>query len=94
MSKNANSGKVWRGKEKTVGEEDGYRILSYLLAGVLFYGGLGWLVDHYFHTRFALPLGIILGSVLSLYLVVKRFGNAESRQTSEAGKTRQGEESE
>ena len=94
MSKNANPGKVSKGEEKIVGEGDGYTILSYLLAGVLFYGGLGWLVDHYFGTRYGLPLGIMLGSVLSLYLIVKRFGSTESDETSEAGETRQGEESE
>lgn len=52
----------------------GYVILSYLMAGVLFYGGLGWLGDYLLSTRFLLPLGLILGFGVSVFLVVKRFG--------------------
>ena len=28
--------------------EDGMVVLSYLLAGVIFYGGLGWVGDYFF----------------------------------------------
>ncbi len=53
----------------------GLRILSLLLAGLLLYGGLGWLGDRYFGTGWMLPAGLILGVVLSIYLVIKRFGS-------------------
>jgi len=53
----------------------GFAALSYLLAGGLLYGGLGWLLDHWLHTRFCLPIGLVLGFGLGVYLVVKRFGN-------------------
>lgn len=44
---------------------------------VAFYGGLGWLADHYLRTSFLLPVGILLGLALSLYLIFKRYGHHE-----------------
>lgn len=55
----------------------GYVILSYLMAGILLYGVLGWVGDYFLGTRFLLPLGIILGVSLSLFLIVKRYGRNE-----------------
>ncbi|OYO19461.1 hypothetical protein CGZ93_13200 [Enemella dayhoffiae] len=49
------------------------RALSYLLAGVLGYGGLGWLLDRWLATSFLLPIGIVLGAGLGIYLVIRRF---------------------
>lgn len=60
------------------GMNQGMQVLSYLIAGVLLYGGLGWLGDHYLGTGFLLPVGIVLGAGFGIYLVVKRFG-AEAR---------------
>lgn len=54
--------------------EDGMVVLSYILAGLIFYGGLGWLGDHFLHTRWLLPLGLIVGLGLGIYLIVKRYG--------------------
>ncbi|GAB3704123.1 hypothetical protein [Mariniluteicoccus flavus] len=59
------------------GHNDGMAVLSYLIAGILFYGGLGWLGDHFLHTKFLLPLGLILGMVGSIYLIIKRYGQSE-----------------
>ncbi|RRD50560.1 hypothetical protein [Arachnia propionica] len=55
--------------------EDGMVVLSYILAGLLFYGGLGWLGDHYWKTSWLLPLGLILGLVTSIYMIIKRYGS-------------------
>ena len=38
------------------------RVLSYLISGVLVYGALGWVGDHFLGTRFLLPVGIVLGA--------------------------------
>ena len=62
------------------GMNQGMQVLSYLIAGVLLYGGLGWLGDHYLGTGFLLPVGIVLGAGFGIYLVVKRFG-AEAQGT-------------
>lgn len=57
--------------------EDGLVALSYILAGLLFYGGLGWLGDHFLNTTWLLPVGLILGLVFSIYLITKRYGSVK-----------------
>lgn len=52
---------------------------GYLVAGVGFYGGLGWLLDRYLGTSFLLPVGLLVGLGLSLYLVLKRYGYHEPK---------------
>ena len=51
--------------------------LSYILAGLILYGGLGWLGDHYLHTEWMLPVGLIVGLGFSIYLIIKRYGRLE-----------------
>jgi F0F1-type ATP synthase assembly protein I len=71
------------------GMNQGMQTLSYLIAGVLLYGGLGWVGDHYLGTRFLLPLGIVVGAGFGIYLVVKRFG-AEARGADGARRAHEG----
>lgn len=52
----------------------GNAVIAYLLAGPLAFGGLGWLADWALGTRFLLPLGVVLGMVLSLYVIWLRYG--------------------
>lgn len=49
---------------------------GYLLAGPLTFGGLGWLGDWLLDTRFLLPVGVVLGMVLSLYVIWLRYGRS------------------
>ncbi|RLP11649.1 AtpZ/AtpI family protein [Propionibacterium australiense] len=53
---------------------NGVAAVPYLLAGIGFYGALGWLADHFLHTRLCLPVGLVLGAAAAVYLIVKRFG--------------------
>lgn len=56
------------------GYSEGYTVLGYVIAGPLFYGGLGWLADRYlFDTGLLLPAGIIVGFVASIYLIARRY---------------------
>ncbi len=52
--------------------DQGMRTLSYLISGVLLYGVLGWVGDHFLHTNFLLPIGIVVGAGLGIYLAIKR----------------------
>lgn len=57
---------------------DPYAVLSYLVAGVLFWGGLGWLVDAWAGTSVFVAVGLVLGAsagVLGIYL---RYGREET----------------
>lgn len=49
---------------------DGGRIVGYLPAGVLVWGGLGKLVDHLTGASYFTPIGLALGLVLATYLVI------------------------
>jgi ATP synthase protein I len=49
-------------------ERDGWRILSYMLGGMLLYGGIGWLIGHWI----LFPLGMILGIGLSIAMIIFR----------------------
>lgn len=57
--------------------DQGYRILSIMIAGLLAYGGLGWLVDRWLGTTLWLPVGLIVGVALGIYLVVVKFGRSQ-----------------
>ena len=52
----------------------GMQLLSYLISGVLLYGALGWVGDHFLGTKFLLPVGIIGGAGLAVYMIIKRVG--------------------
>ena len=66
-----------QGGEKTDGMNQGMRVLSYLISGVAVYGLLGWLGDHYLGTSFLLPVGIVLGAALGVFVIIRRFGRVE-----------------
>ena len=61
------------GSTGSQGMNQGLQVLSYLIAGIGVYGLLGWVGDHFLGTGFLLPLGIIVGAALAIYVVIKRF---------------------
>jgi ATP synthase protein I len=57
------------------GEDVAWGMVSTLLAGPLVWGGIGMLIDSFVGTtRIFLPLGIVIGSLVSFYIVYVRFG--------------------
>ncbi|WP_106586056.1 AtpZ/AtpI family protein [Murinocardiopsis flavida] len=53
---------------------DGMAIVSYLLAGLALWGGIGWLADWAFgYETLFLPIGLLIGMVGSLYLIITQF---------------------
>ena len=51
-----------------------WSIVGYMLSGLIFWGGVGYFVDRYFHTSHFLLIGLLLGMGGALYLVWLRFG--------------------
>ena len=39
----------------------GYTIFSYLIAGMLAYGGIGWLIGRAVHVALLFPVGMLIG---------------------------------
>ncbi|HQZ00400.1 MAG TPA: hypothetical protein PKV13_02735 [Propionicimonas sp.] len=59
------------------GQDVGFRVLSILISGVAFYGGLGWLLDRWLQTSWLVGVGIIGGAVAGVYMVIARYGRVE-----------------
>jgi ATP synthase protein I len=58
-----------------VNEGTGYTVLSYLLAGMIAYGGLGWLIGHYVvHVFMLFPAGLLVGLAISVGWIIYRYG--------------------
>ena len=51
-----------------------WSIFGYLLSGLLFWGGAGWLADHFLQTTYLRLVGLLVGMGAALYLVWLRFG--------------------
>lgn len=52
---------------------DPWHAFGYIVAGVAFYGLLGWLADHWLGTRYLVAVGIGVGAALGIYLTFARF---------------------
>ena len=64
---------TWDNKDPIVREVDAYAVLSYLIGGVILYGGLGWLVDWWLGTRGFVAVGIVLGAAGGIAAVWLRY---------------------
>ena len=45
-----------------------WSIFGYLVSGLLFWGGVGWAVDHFLHTKYFTLVGLLVGMAGALYL--------------------------
>ncbi len=66
-----------QGSDKLEGMNLGLRVLSYLISGVALYGLLGWVGDRFLGTSFLLPVGIVLGAALGVFVIIRRFGRVD-----------------
>ena len=57
---------------------------SYLVAGVLFYGAVGWLLDQWLGTRFLTAAGVLLGGGLGTYMMVVQLNRQTAADQSHA----------
>lgn len=64
--------------DRPIREVDGWAVISYLLAGVIFYGGIGWLLDLWLGTRGFVGGGIVVGAAAGVALVWLRYGRPRS----------------
>ncbi|MGB7962283.1 MAG: AtpZ/AtpI family protein [Propionicimonas sp.] len=59
------------------GMDQGLRVISILISGLVLYGGLGWVLDRWLQTSWWLPTGLIVGVIAGIYLVIVKFGRSE-----------------
>ncbi|MGH3300636.1 MAG: hypothetical protein ACRDOK_02950 [Streptosporangiaceae bacterium] len=63
-------------EQPTPNAGDGWRVFSSMIAGMVFYGGIGWLIGHWTGISILFPLGMILGIVLSIVMIIFRYTRA------------------
>lgn len=56
------------------GASAGWRILSYMMGGMILYGGVGWLVGRWTGIAALFPVGMLFGLGLSIAMVILRYG--------------------
>jgi ATP synthase protein I len=69
MSQSQQPGKPDRGADMV------WSIIGTLVAGVLAWGGIGWLLDRWLGTEFLVAIGILVGAAAAFYLIIRRFGS-------------------
>ncbi|HLI39212.1 MAG TPA: hypothetical protein VKV80_18020 [Streptosporangiaceae bacterium] len=62
----------------THGRGTGYVVLSHLLAGMVAYGAIGWLVGRATHITVLFPVGMLVGLGISMALVIHRYGRSRT----------------
>ena len=65
-------GQLQAGEHLTAGT--GWNVFSYLIAGMLCYGGLGWLISHFTHISLFFPIGMLVGLAISVGWIIYRYG--------------------
>jgi ATP synthase protein I len=60
------------------GLETGWTVLSYLLAGMAAYGGIGWLIGRAVHVPLLFPIGMLVGLGISIGYIIHRFGRQQA----------------
>jgi ATP synthase protein I len=62
------------------GASDAYRLIAQMLGGVFGGVGLGWLVDHFAHTRpFGLVGGLLVGATMSIVATIRTASRMTAR---------------
>jgi F0F1-type ATP synthase assembly protein I len=51
-----------------------WNVVSYLISGPVLFAGIGWALDSWLNVGVFVPVGILAGMALSLYLVWVRYG--------------------
>jgi F0F1-type ATP synthase assembly protein I len=70
----------WNGGRPTAEADSrgaGTEVVSYLIAGLIAYGGIGWLIAHFTHIELFLPIGMLVGVAISLGWVVYKYGRRQ-----------------
>ncbi len=73
---------------RALGLSTGWNVFSYLIAGMVAYGGIGWLVGRAVHISLLFPIGMVVGLAISVGYVIYRYGRAGQLTKTEQGDDR------
>ena len=63
------------GRQGDSGNE-AWSVFGYLISGMVFYGGVGWIAGRLTHLSFLFPVGMLTGLILGIVLILYRYGRA------------------
>jgi ATP synthase protein I len=52
----------------------GWTVFSYLIAGMVAYGAIGWLIGRAVHVAMLFPVGMLVGLAISIGYIIWRYG--------------------
>jgi ATP synthase protein I len=52
----------------------GWTVFSYLISGMLAYGGIGWVIAHFTHISLLFPIGMLVGLGISMGWIIYKYG--------------------
>lgn len=52
----------------------GWNVFSYLIAGMLAYGGIGWAIGHFTRISLLFPIGMLVGLAISIGWIIYWYG--------------------
>jgi ATP synthase protein I len=92
MSSNSGNGANARVTDRTAAAEGrargldvGWTVFSYLIAGMLAYGGIGWLIGRAVHVSLLFPAGMLIGLAISTGFIIYRYGKQGRGGTGQGG---------
>jgi ATP synthase protein I len=56
------------------GLDTGWAVVSYLIGGMIAYGGIGWLIGRAVHVSLLFPVGMLVGMAISIGYIIHRYG--------------------
>ena len=63
-----------RREGRAQGLDIGWTVFSYLIAGMIAYGGIGWLIGRAVHVALLFPIGMLIGLAISIGFIIHRYG--------------------
>ncbi len=54
----------------------GWSIFGYLISGMVFYGGFGWLIGRFTHLTLLGPIGALVGLGVGIFAVIYKYGRS------------------
>jgi len=73
---------------RALGLSTGWTVFSYLIAGLVAYGAIGWGIGKAVHAEWPFPVGMMLGLAISLGFVIYRYGTQGSLEQGHDGPRR------
>jgi ATP synthase protein I len=70
----ASGSRVTTGADEELTMGTGWTVFSYLIAGMIVYGGLGWVIGHFTHISLLFPIGMLIGLAISVGWIIYRYG--------------------